>query len=223
MSDITLYIAPGSCSRVSCIALEELGLAFESRVVRFMQGEHKSPEYKKHNPKGKVPTLIYKGEPLTENVAIASFLNATYGGLMPKTSSAMETAQQIADLCFCATTLHPIVTRIRMPMFFAGNENARLVKEAGMKAMDEYFQLIEERLNNGIWWYDDEWSIMDAYLYWFFWRVEGADYDVSRFPAYQQHAKRMEQRPAVQRALQREADAQKILESEGLLFIPPKV
>ena len=58
MTDIVLYAAPGSCSRVPCIALEEIGLPFEYRPVVFMKGEHKAPDYKKLNPKGKVPCLV---------------------------------------------------------------------------------------------------------------------------------------------------------------------
>ncbi|NIB43431.1 glutathione S-transferase family protein [Pseudomaricurvus alkylphenolicus] len=222
MSEIVLYMAPGTCARVTAIALEELGLEYETRVVRFLKGEHKSPHFKQYNPKGKVPCLVYQGEALTENVAILYFLNQRHGGLLPEVGT-MEQAKQIADLCFCGTTLHPLVTRIRMPHFFAGEEGAGAVREIGSNAMDEYFQLIESRLNTRSWWYGDDWSAMDAYLYWCFWRVEGAGYDVSRFPAFVGHARRMEDRPAVRRALAREADAEDVLREEGLLFTPPPV
>lgn len=223
MADIALYMAPGTCARVTAIALEELGLDFETRVVRFRRGEHKSPEYTRLNPKGKVPTLVHHGDILTENVAILSFLDECYGGLNPAVDGAMARARLVSDLCFCAATLHPIVTRIRMPMFFAGEENAVAVKVAGCRAMDEYFQLIEDRLNKHRWWYGEQWAAMDAYLYWVFWRVEGAGYDVNRFPAYTAHARAMEARPAVQRAQAREEIAQAILEKEGLAFSPPEV
>ena len=223
MSDIVLYMAPGTCARVSAIALEELGLDFETRVVRFKRGEHKSPDYTAMNPKGKVPTLVHHGDVLTENVAILTFLSKCYGGLMPAVDGAMARARQLSDLCFCASTLHPIVTRIRMPMFFAGPENAVAVKVAGCQAMDEYFQWIDSRLQQGQWWFGEPWSAMDAYLYWVFWRVEGAGYDVARYPAYEKHARAMERRPAVRRAIAWEEQAQAVLESEGMAFVPPDV
>ena len=221
MSDMILYMAPGTCARVTAIALEELGLSFETRLVRFTKGEHKSAEFKTHNPKGKVPALIYEGETLTENVAIISYLNERHGKLLPVAKDALDRARQLADLCFCAATLHPIVTRIRMPVVFTEKEQARLVWEKGRQAMDEYFQLIEDRLQTHSWWYGDQWSAMDGYLFWVFWRVQGANYDVSRFPYFCDHARRMQQRPAVQRAIAREDEAQKILQSEGLVFVPP--
>ena len=225
MADITLYMAPGTCARVASIALEEAGLEFETRVVRFMKGEHKSPTYTKLNPKGKVPTLFVDGETLTENVAIVTWLNERFpeARLMPPATSTLERARQLADLCFCASTLHPLVTRIRMPHFFATEDVARAVWEKGCASMTDYFDLIEHRLEHRSWWYRESWSAMDAYLYWVFWRVAGADFDVSPYPRYSDHASRMERRPSVVRALAREAEAQKQLEAEGLAFTPLKL
>lgn len=220
-----LHMAPYTCARVTAIALEEAGIPFETRLVRFLKGEHKSPAFRRFNPKGKVPALEIDGDVLTENVAILTYLDERFPGarLMPRAHSAADRAHRLADLCFCSATLHPLVTRIRMPMFFAGPDNAAIVKHTAEKAMDEYFQLIEDRLAAGSWWYGGDWSAMDGYLYWVFWRVEGAGYDVSRYPRFAAHARAMEARPAVQRAVAREEAAQAQLEAEGLAFVPPKV
>ena len=225
MNDTILYMAPYTCARVTAIALEQADVAFDMRLVRFLKGEHKSPEFKRHNPKGKVPALAIDGAVLTENVAILTYLADRFpdAQLMPAAKTAVERAHQLADLCFCAATLHPLVTRIRMPMIFAGADNALVVKRTAEQAMDEYFQLVEDRLADGPWWYRDRWSAMDGYLYWVFWRVEGAGYDVSRFARFTAHARASEQRPAVQRALAREEEAQRQLEAEGIAFVPPKV
>ncbi|NHN39960.1 glutathione S-transferase family protein [Pseudomaricurvus alcaniphilus] len=218
-----MFTTPGTCGRVSSIALEELGLNYESRLVRINAGTHKSPEFKHINPKGKVPALVHHQESLTENVAIISFLNDVYGGLLPPANTPMDRARHIADLCFCSATLHPLVTRIRMPMFFAGMEQASAIKTIAAQAMDEYFQLVEDRLQNQAWWYGAQWSAMDAYLYWVFWRVEGAGYHVERFPAFVRHARNLEARPATQRAIARENEAIKVLESEGVKIVHPHI
>ena len=223
MSEIKLFMAPGTCARVTSIALEEIGLDFETVLIRFMRGEHKSPEFKKINPKGKVPTLLIDDQALTENVAILSYLNSAFpdAQLLPSTADAMDKARQLADLSFCAATLHPLVTRIRMPHFFADKEAAKSVWQMGCEAMNEYFQLIDSRLDGQPWWYGDQWSVMDAYLYWIYWRCEGAGYPADGYPHYQAHAAGMEARDSTQKALAREAEAQKQLESEGLVFTPP--
>jgi len=223
MSKVQLYMAPGTCARVSSICLEQAGQDFESVLIRFMRGEHKSPDYKKLNPTGKVPTLVIDGEALTENVAIISFLNERFpdARLMPETTDALSRARQLADVSFCSATLHPIVTRIRMPHFFASKDAAQSIWERGCDAITEFFGLIESRLVDQDWWYGGQWSAMDAYLYWVFWRVEGADFDVTPFPQFKDHANRMEERPAVQRALTRESAAEAQLEAEGVNFKPP--
>lgn len=225
MTDTVLYSAPATCGRVSAIVLEEIGLPFETRVIRFVKGEHKSPAFKNKNPKGKVPALEIDGAVLTENVAIIRYLAARHPekSIMPNASTLTEDAALTADLCFCSATLHPLVTRIRMPQFFAGAENAPAVWKAGCEAMCEYFQLVDDRLANGAWWYGETWSAMDAYLYWVFWRVEGAEFPVIEYPRFRDHARRMEARPAVQRAVEREKMMTEQLESEGLVFTPPGV
>ena len=221
----TLYMAPFTCARVTMIALEEAGIPFETELIRFMRGEHKSPEFRRLNPKGKVPALAIDDRVLTENVAILWYLNErnAQAGLLPTADTPADRALVLADLCFCSSTLHPLVTRIRMPMFFAGPDNAVIVKQTAEQAMDEYFALVEERLADRPWWHGERWSALDGYLYWVFWRVEGAGYDVSRYPRFAAHARANEQRPAVQRALAREATAQGQLEAEGAAFVPPKV
>ena len=140
---------------------------------------------------------------------------------MPIAERPIDKASQLADLCFCATTLHPLVTRIRMPQMFAGPDGAYTVRDIGSKGMDEYFKLINDRLVNQLWWYGDKWSVMDAYLFWCFWRVEGAGYDINRYPNFKEHARRMEERPSTIRAMQKEDAAEAILKSEGLSFVPP--
>lgn len=190
-----------------------------------MKGEHKSPQYKRVNPKGKVPALVIDGEALTENVAILSHLNQLFPAarLMPPVTTPLDAARQIADLCFCSATLHPIVTRIRIPGIFAESSATRSVWEAACKAMREYFQLVEDRLAAGPWWYGDHWSAMDAYLNWVFWRVEGAQFPVDDYPRFSEHAARIRARPSFAKAMEIEAEASAILEAEGLAFRPPPV
>ena len=116
MPQLTLYFAPGTCARVSMIALEEAGIEFESRVVRFLKGEHRSPEYLALNPAGKVPCLLVDGAPLTENVSILIWLARSFpnANLLPLTGEPWPDAQLLAQLVWCASTLHPLVTRIRI-------------------------------------------------------------------------------------------------------------
>lgn len=222
MTGISLCYAPVTCARVPLVLLEEIGAPFELRVMRLMKGEHKSPDYKRHNPKGKVPTLIVDGVALTENVAIVGYLNRRFpdARLLPPADSPMAAARQTADLCFCAATLHPFVSRICVPMTVAPPDAQLAVQQKAAHDVRESLQIIEDRLADGPWWYGDDWSAMDVYLYWVAWRMGTVGFDMGPFPRFADLVRRVELRPATQRALARDAAAMALLESEGLAMKP---
>ena len=62
------------------LLLEELGLSYEPIFIDLKKGEHKSEEYLKINPNGKIPTLIDTEEDfiLTESMAINHYLCEKY-------------------------------------------------------------------------------------------------------------------------------------------------
>lgn len=213
----TLFAAPGSCSRVPLITLEEAQVPFELRLVRFLRGEHKQAEYLAMNPKGKVPCLVTKDGPITENIAIARFLADQHDGLLPVANTPIENARITADLAFCGTTLHPLVSRMRVPMFMADGKDAiASVKAKAIDAMHPMARVVEDQLGQSEWWYGDDWSIVDAYIYWVFFRIIGVGFPTEAYPAWSDHARRMANRPSVKRALGKEAALQATLEAEGL-------
>jgi glutathione S-transferase len=200
------------------VTLEEAEVDYDLKLIRFMRGAHKQPDYLKLNPKGKVPCLVTSEGPLTENTAIARYLASQHKGLLPEAAGPLEDAQITADLAFCSSGLHPIVSRIRVPMFFAeGPEAIGSVKAKGMAAFADAFQVVEDRLAGQDWWYGDTWSIMDAYIFWIWFRSSDGGFDMSAFPNANAHGDRMSQRPAVQRALAKEAELLATLEAEGLV------
>jgi glutathione S-transferase len=202
--NLELYFAPDSCARVTLVALEETGHPYELKVVAFVQGQHRSAEYLALNPKGKVPTLVVNGEPLTENVAILSWLAARYpdAALMPAVDGPLARARQLADLSFCASGLHPIVTRLRIPQYFCDTpDGVGRVFELAAAAMRPNFAMIEQRLAGAPWWYGETWSVMDAYINWVWFRVTGAGFDAAAYPNFARHDAQIRRRPSVMRAL----------------------
>lgn len=224
MPHLKLFVAPGSCARVPTIALEEAGVSFDTELLRMAANQQNSPEFLKHNPKGKVPTLLIDGMPLTENVAILTWLNRQFpeAKLLPATDDPLEISRQIADIAFFSATVHPTVTRIAMPIKFIPDSEMSfdLVRPKGKEAMMPIMTMINDRLNNGPWWYGDQWSVLDGYLFWVWWRITGVGFDGTPFPNIQRHMELSNQRPAVQRAMAREAANVEILKSEGLYRAP---
>lgn len=224
MPHLKLFVAPGSCARVPTVALEEIGVPFETELVRTAAKQQKSPEYLKVNPKGKVPVLVIDGTPLTENVAILSWLNRTYpdANLLPATTDPFELCQQISDLAFFSGTVHPHVTRIAMPLKFIEDADLSfdIVRTKGTDDMQPVLSMIDQRLSGQSWWYGDRWSIVDAYLFWTWWRIGVVGFVQDDFPNLIDHASRILERPSVARAMQREEVNIEILKAEGNYSAP---
>lgn len=219
MPDLKLYVAPGSCARVSTVALEEIGVPFDTELVRTATAQQKSPEYLKVNPKGKVPVMVVDGVPLTENVAILTWLHRTYpeAHLLPETTDTFEICQQIADLAFFSGTVHPHVTRIAMPMKFIADAELAfdIVRKKGASDIHPVLSLIDQKLEGQTWWYGDTWSIVDAYIFWVWWRLDVVGFDDSAYPNIRDLVVRIQERPSVQRAMAREDVNNDILKAEG--------
>jgi glutathione S-transferase len=232
MNKLTLHFAPDTCARVPLIALEEIGCPYTVEIVAFMKGQHRSPEYLALNRSGKVPTLIVNGESLTENVAILLWLADAYpqATLLPA-ADRLGRYHQIADLAYCASGLHPIVTRLRIPHYFCNLPQAKdNVFDMAQTAMRLHFTSIEQRLKRGQWWYGEQWSIMDAYINWVWFRVTGTAFDASDFPHFARHDAQSAVRPSAVRALARNQDVAASLAAQGLAvtfsgagaYTPPK-
>jgi glutathione S-transferase len=216
--DLTLYFAPGSCSRVPLIALEEIGVPFEAKVVAFMAGEHKRPDYLALNPAGKVPTLIADGRPIAQNAAIQMFLARSFpdSGLLPLDGHIEGDTALLSRLVWFSADLHPLVTRIRMPQFFCDLPGGpERVREMGSEAMAAQLAPVNEALSCQPWFLGDRWSVLDAYLHWVWFRITGAGFSAP-FAAIEGHYERMGERAATRRALAREAAGQVELDRRGL-------
>jgi glutathione S-transferase len=75
---LILYFAPGASSMAVHIALNEIGVPFERKVISFAKSEQHSPAFRALNPASKVPTLVIDGRPLTEVAAILFYLAKRY-------------------------------------------------------------------------------------------------------------------------------------------------
>src|SRR5258708_10235701 len=132
-----LHSSPGSCSLLVHCLLEEFGVPFELKRVDAASKD----EYRKLNPKGKVPALATPDGVLTECVAIVEYLCDRHGDgkllAKPGTWERARTMEQIATL---ATEVHPLFNR-----FFRENDSSDAkeaqpaVKRRGTQKLLAYF------------------------------------------------------------------------------------
>lgn len=205
---LTLYFTPASSARVSLILLEEAGLPFETRKIDLMAGQQKSPEFLAVNPKGKVPALVTPDGVLTENVAIAMWLDsvAPQASLLPAVDQAWARAQAMSWLVWAASTVHPFIYRLRMTARIhpdAATHDA--IKAAALGELQQQIQVAEDALADGrLWIAGPAFSAADVYVGWAFGRGGVCGLDMDAYPRMKALFERLIQRPAVKRALARE-------------------
>ncbi len=197
----TLHYSPGSCSLIVHCLLEEFGVPFELKRVDAASKD----EYRKLNPKGKVPALATPDGVLTECVAIVEYLCDRHGDgkllAKPGTWERARTMEQIATL---ATEVHPLFNRFfREDDFSDAKEVQAGVKARGTQKLLAYFREEDAALTRP-YWSGDALTAADFYFMviarWGRWLEPPAPRMHHIAPFYT----RMTARPAVARAMQRE-------------------
>jgi glutathione S-transferase len=212
LETLALYIAPGACSRVTMVGLEEAGLPYTIRKLALMQGDQRKPEYLSLNPKGKVPLLVTPDGLLSENVAILSWLDAMSpaAGLLPEADRPFERARALSWLAWSATQLHSQLYRIRMTARIhpdAATHDG--VRHAALAEMAQQLEAAEQALADGRpWLMGARWHIGDAHVAWVTDRARQSGLSMDALPRVTALLDRQMQRSAWQRAVAREsADA----------------
>jgi glutathione S-transferase len=205
---LTLYYSPGACSLAAHIALEETGIAFEPVRIDFAQTQQRSPDYLRINPKGRVPALSDGGFVVTENPAVLRYIarHVPTAALWP--DDPRDEAKCAEWLAWCSSTIHPAYAHIRRAERYASSEAARAdVQAKGHETCRALWSDVEAKLGHGPWAVGQHYSVADAYIFVFWNWGNGAvlGFDMARdFPNWTAHARRMGERPAVQRVLERE-------------------
>ena len=205
---LKLYHCPLACSRVTINALEEAGLEYDDQAINILKGEQKLPDYLAIHPGGKVPALPVDDTVLTENASILMFLHEISPGarLLPEVATAVERAQQRSDLIWCAGTVHPMVRQVRMPIRFTDGDPSG-VQEKGVEYLNGVAGQVNTRLEEGQWWYGEDWSIVDVYLCWLFTTAASAGYGLDGYPNLVSLISAVQERPSFKLALARESAA----------------
>lgn len=197
-----LYYSPGACSLAPHIVLEEIGAPYETQAINLRAGEQKTPEYLAINPKGAVPALATDHGVLTENVAILNYLAARHpeAGLAP-TNDVFAQACLTAFNAFLGASVHPALGKLLFSHPPLEGEAKQVQRDLALAKL----QVVEDSLFVGPWAQGQRVSVADAYLVPFErWARSARLLDPARFPRLNAHLDAMQDRPAVQRVLQRE-------------------
>jgi glutathione S-transferase len=204
----TLHYAPGACSMLVHMLLEELELPFEAIRIDLDRREHHSTAFLAINAKGKVPALVTPEGVLTECLAIAEMLCDRHGGgvFLGKPGSS-ERARTLEAMALLATEIHPLFNRYFHADDFSAEPSVQaVVKARGAEKLLAWFREQDALLEGDYWSGRRTPTAADHYFAvvarWGRW----LDPPVTRMRNIEPFLHRMAARPAVARALAREGN-----------------
>jgi glutathione S-transferase len=205
---IKLYYYPSYISLVPHILLEELGAPYELIFVDRYAGAHKRAEYLALNPNGLIPVLVDGPLVVYEAGAICLHLsdNHPQASLMPPLGSA-EWAHAYKWLLWLATGLRPALSNYLHPGKWALTEAAQGELRTGAEAaVARHFDILDLCLaeQSGPWLTGADYSIADAYALALCRWSRKMERPGTSWPHVGPYARRVLERPAVQRALAQE-------------------
>ncbi len=199
-----LHYAPDNASLIIRLALEELGLPYETVLVDRSREEQRSEAYLALNPHGKIPVLETPEGVIFETGAILLWLADRHGVLAPATDS-QERGDFLKWLFFIANTLHAQLAVLFYTDRFVSTEIARQdLRDNLAEQIKQHLLALDELAATKRGWFGAEHpSALDLYvvacLRWL--ALYPTDmprwFDLGIFPNLARLAIRIEKRPSV--------------------------
>lgn len=196
MSDvIQLFYNPQSRARIAHWALEEFGEPYEMKVLSLEKAEHKSPDYMKLNPMGKIPAIIHRGHVVTEVAAILTYLGDAFPEKrLAPTIDDPRRASYLRWMFFMATNWEAAVLDRNFP------RQASVPKSVlGYGSYDDTAHAVETAIGSGRWVTGDQFTMVDLLI--------GAQLGWALFmktieprPSFVEYVERCQARPAWKRS-----------------------
>ena len=169
------------------IALQEIGVPFETRSLSFYEKEHRQAPFLSINPGGKVPTLLVDGTPVTEVAGCLLYLAKRFPEARLLPADPLGEAQAVSWMSFIASTLHP-------------------ARSQGEEHVTEVWRLADRKFGERDW-VLGTYSVADIHLFRLYWRMVNAPRPSPKgLGRLESLYERMMVRPAVQRTIKIESD-----------------
>jgi glutathione S-transferase len=190
------------------VMLTEAGATFEVKKLNLGKNQQNSADYLKLNPKHKVPLLIVDGRRLSENVAIQVWIARNFPRAKLLPSDSWQELEAISILAWCASGIHPYLSRINSTPTVCDLPNAgSSVRKLAQDLLFENYKVAEDMLA-GREYFFDHFTAADAHFFWCLRRGTQFELDLSGFPNCLIHFERTKSRASVQKVLAFEKSVQ---------------
>lgn len=193
---ITLYAYGSPNPHKISIALEELGLPYETKIVNIHEGEQLAPDFLALNPNAKVPVIVDRetGQTIYESNAILLYLAEKAGRLFP--TSGPERWEGVQLLFFQAASIGPMFGQRAHFSLFAPDKPAYAV-DRYLKESDRLEAVLEGLLGDREYFLASGYSIVDIAMYGWVNTAVQMGFSIASQPHLSGWYERVSERPAV--------------------------
>lgn len=197
---ITLYASGSPNPHKVAIALEELGLAYETFVVDTHAGAQFEPSFTAISPNAKVPVIVDRetGRTVWESNAILIYLAEKTGRLLPADPAERSEALQL--LFFQAASIGPMFGQRAHFTLFAPEKPAYAVERYEREGA-RLEAVLEGLLQNRDYFLASGWSIVDIAFYGWVHTAVAMGFAIDAYPRLSAWFARVSERPAVRRGV----------------------
>lgn len=163
---IDLHYSPGNANLAPHFILQDIGADFRLVHVDRSVNAHKSEDYLKMNPFGRIPVMVDGDLVLFESAAICLHLLDCHPdcGLAPELGTT-DRAHFYKWLMFLTNTIQPEILMYYYSDRYTADDNAEAVKRGVEKRLIEFFGEIDKHLGeNGPYLLGETFSAVDYYL-----------------------------------------------------------
>jgi glutathione S-transferase len=200
-----LLYSPGECSVGIHVILEEIGKPYEIERISFAYKEQHLADFKKINPKSKVPVLLRDdGSALTEFPAIATWLARSNpaAGLVSEEPEGLARALEVMEYCTATIHMQGFARAFHPDRYVVLEADFATVRARGREFLDKGFAIMDAQLGSKPYILGD-FSIADTALFYVeYWESERMKAKLPDNLA--RHFKTMLGRPSVQKAFRDE-------------------
>ncbi len=147
------------------LGLEVKKIPYTSKMIEFSKKEHKTTEFLKMNPRGKVPVVRDGDFVLYESLAILTYLDKKY----PKPPLFGVTSEEAGKIMMAVSEitsyLEPKLSKVTRPIYFNEVDQKRESILEAMPEVQKEFTLFDERLAKVPWLTGETLSVADLFLF----------------------------------------------------------
>ena len=199
---IALHAFDTPNGRKISVALEEMALPYNVKIVDIRKGQQTDPEFLKISPSGKIPAIVDpdgpNGKPVSvfESGAILIYLGEKTGKFWPRDLAARIPV--LEWLMFQHGNFGPIPGQVHHFIALENEADRRYALERFSKETRRLYGVMDRRLA-GRDFFADELSIADFAILGWAWRHPRHKVDLAEFPQVRRWYETMMARPGVQR------------------------